>query len=132
MSEQIYLLDLNLYMVDSKELVNSIIEGIQELKGKGIVSIDLTEIDNCICSYFVVCNGDSNTHVNSIANSVVHYVHENNKDKPIAKDGFENSEWVALDYGDVIVHVFQRHAREYYNLEGLWEDGKVSVIEDLN
>ncbi len=119
-------------MVDSKELVNSIIEGIQELKGKSIVSIDLSDIENCICSYFVLCNGESNTHVHSIAESVIDHVRKEKNDKPFAKDGFENSEWIALDYGDVMVHVFQRQAREYYNLEGLWEDGKVSVIEDLN
>lgn len=119
-------------MVDSKELVNSIIKGIQELKGKSLVSIDLSEIDNCICSYFVVCNGDSSTHVTSIADSIIDIVRKNQNDKPLAKDGFQNSEWIALDYGDVIVHVFQRQAREYYNLEGLWEDGKISIIEDLN
>ncbi len=119
-------------MVESKDLVNSIVEGIQDLKGKSVTVIDLSETGNSICGYFVICTGDSSTHVNSISESVIRTIRKKHQSKPLAKDGFENAQWVALDYGDVMVHVFQRETREFYNIEGLWADGKVTEIEDLD
>ena len=119
-------------MVESKELVEKIVEGIQNIKGKGIVVIDLSETGNSICSYFVICAGDSSTHVNSIADNVMRFVKTETKMNPISKDGFVNRQWIALDYGDVLVHTLQREAREFYRLEELWADGKVTEIEDLD
>lgn len=119
-------------MTESIELVNSIVEGIQDRKGKRISVIDLSGTGNSICSHFLVCTGDSSTHVNAIADSIISYVREDVKEKPLAKDGFENAQWVAIDYGDVMVHVFQRETRDFYNIEGLWADGKVTNIEDLD
>ncbi len=119
-------------MIDSNELVNSVVAGVQDVKGKSITIIDLKETDNSICSYFVICSGDSSTQVNAIANSVERGVKTELKERPIAKDGFANAQWVALDYGDVLVHIFQRETREFYNLEGLWADGNVTEIDDLD
>ncbi len=118
-------------MIDSNELVNSVIAGIQDVKGKSITVIDLSETGNSICSYFVICSGDSNTQVNAIADSVVRGVRKATKERPIGKDGFANAQWIAVDYGDVMVHIFQRETREFYNIEGLWADGKVTELEDL-
>lgn len=119
-------------MVESKELVEKIVEGIQDIKGKRVTIIDLSETGNSICSYFVICEGASSTHVNSIADNIVRFVKTETKINPINKDGFINKEWIALDYGDVIVHTFQREQREFYRLEDLWADGKVTEIEDLD
>lgn len=119
-------------MTDSEQLVNNIVEGIQDRKGKSIVIINLSETDNSICDYYVICNGDSTTHVNAVADSVVRYVLETSKERPSAKDGFENAQWIALDYGNVMVHVFQQETREFYNLEDLWADGKFIHIDDLD
>jgi len=106
----------------TKELLKVIVEGIQERKGKNIISIDFKNINNAEVKYFVVCEGDSSTHVGAIADSVTEYVRKNNTSSLCGKDGYENAEWVILDYADIFVHVFQPDIRQYYNLEELWAD----------
>ncbi|WP_024994333.1 ribosome silencing factor [Phocaeicola paurosaccharolyticus] len=113
-------------------LVEKIIEGIQEKKGKGIVVADLRDTDNTICSYFIICQGNSPTQVASIADSVKDYVREQIAEKPIAVSGIENSEWIAMDYCEAIVHIFLPYTREFYNLEHLWADAKLTNIPDLD
>lgn len=119
-------------MKEKNLLVEKIIEGIQEKKGKGIVVADLRNTDNTICSYFVICQGNTPTQVSSIADSVKDYLREEISEKPIAVSGMENAEWVALDYCDALVHVFVPQAREFYNLEHLWADAKLTYIPDLD
>ncbi len=114
-----------------KELVDAVVKGIQEKKGKNIVILDMTKIDNSICRYFVICDGDSNIHVDAVAESVDDYVRENLHEKPFHVEGRENAEWILIDYVDVIVHVFQKSVREFYNLEGLWADAKRTEIGNL-
>ena len=117
--------------ITPKELVDAVVEGIQEKKGKNIVVLDMTQIDNSICKYFVICDGDSNIHVDAVADSVEEYVRENKGEKPYHIEGRRNAEWILIDYVDVIVHVFQKSVREFYNLEGLWADAKRTDIENL-
>jgi len=117
--------------ISPKELVDAVVEGIQEKKGKNIVVLDMTRIDNSICKYFVICEGDSNIHVDAVADSVDDYVREKLSEKPYHIEGQNNAEWILIDYVDVIVHVFQKSVREFYNLEGLWADAKRTEIEDL-
>ncbi len=119
-------------MIENEQIVNNIVEGIQDRKGKKIVIVDLNKLKESPCSYFVICEGDSNIHVNAIASSIKDMVHEKIDIKPYATDGFANCEWIALDYGQIIVHVFQRHSREFYDLEHLWSDADVKLIKDLN
>jgi len=114
-----------------KELVDAVVEGIQEKKGKNIVVLDMTKIENSICKYFVICEGDSNIHVDAVADSVDEYVRKKLNEKPFHIEGQDNAEWILIDYVDVIVHVFQKSVREFYNLEGLWADAKRTDIEDL-
>lgn len=114
-----------------KELVNTIIDGIQDNKGLKIVVADLTNIGNTICNYMIICEGNSNTHVNAIATNLREYVRKNAGEKPMAMEGFENSEWIVADYADVMVHIMQREPRAFYDLEHLWEDAKLTEIEDL-
>lgn len=110
-------------------LIAHIIKGIEEVKGNNIQILDLREIENTVCDYFVICNGTSNTQVNAIVNSIQKTVSKSLKDKPWHVEGSENSEWVLLDYVSVVVHVFQKHIREFYDIEGLWGDAKSTSIE---
>jgi ribosome-associated protein len=111
------------------ELIALILHGIEEVKGLDINILDLREIDNTVCDYFVLCNGTSNTHVNAIVNSIQKIVSKAIHDKPWHVEGSENAEWVLMDYVNVVIHVFQKHAREYYDIEGLWGDAKVTLVE---
>lgn len=113
----------------SSKLVEIIINGIQEKKGKDIVSINLKSIDNAVCDYFVICHGDSTRQVDAIANSIEEEVKKNISENVWHKEGYENAEWILLDYIDVIVHVFQEQTREFYNLEGLWADAEIRKLE---
>ena len=111
------------------ELIALILHGIEEVKGLDINLLDLREIDNTVCDYFVLCNGTSNTHVNAIVNSIQKTVSKAIQDKPWHVEGSENAEWVLMDYVNIVVHVFQKHAREFYDIEGLWGDAKVTLVE---
>ncbi len=111
------------------ELIALILHGIEEVKGLDINLLDLREIENTVCDYFIICNGTSNTHVNAIVNSVQKSVSKASKDKPWHIEGRENGEWVLLDYVNVVLHVFQPQAREFYDIEGLWGDAKMTVVE---
>ncbi len=111
------------------ELIALILHGIEEVKGLEINLLDLREIENTVCDYFIICNGTSNTHVNAIVNSIQKSVSKATHDKPWHVEGRENAEWVLLDYVNVVVHVFQQQAREFYDIEGLWGDAKMTVVE---
>ena len=104
------------------QLITEIVRGIEEIKGQDIEILDLREIENTVCDYFVICNGTSNTQVNAIVNSVQKLVSKTLREKPWHVEGSNNAEWVLLDYVDVVVHVFQKQIREFYNIEGLWGD----------
>ena len=114
------------------KILNGILEGIQRIKGKEITIVDLNTINHTECGYFVICHGTSTTQANSIALSVEETVKEWTGIDAWHKDGYRNSIWILLDYGDIMVHVFQKDAREFYNLEGLWADAKTIKIKDEN
>lgn len=109
-------------------LISLIIKGIEDVKGQDIEVLDLREIGNTPCDYFIICNGTSNTQVNAIVNSVQRVVSKETKDKPWHVEGQDNAEWVLMDYVDIVLHVFQKPIREYYNIEGLWGDAKITSI----
>ncbi len=113
-------------------MINKIVEGIQEKKGKKIVVVDMTKLEDAPCSFFVIGEGDSETHVNALGHSVKDYVREQIKEKPFAVDGFKHSQWIALDYGHIMVHLFQKEQRAFYDLEHLWADAELTYIEDLD
>ena len=116
--------------VSTDVLLTNIIKGIEEVKGNDIEILDLREIDTAVCDYFVICNGSSNTQVNAIVNSVQKVVSKEIKDKPWHVEGTDNAEWVLMDYVSIVVHVFQKEIREYYNIEGLWGDAKITTLEN--
>ncbi|MDI9311349.1 MAG: ribosome silencing factor [Limnohabitans sp.] len=111
-------------------LLANIIKGIEDVKGNDIDILDLRELENTVCDYFVVCNGTSNTQVNAIVNSIQKVVSKELKEKPWHVEGTDNAEWVLMDYVHIVVHVFQKHIREYYNIESLWGDAKITSIEN--
>ncbi|MBR6539316.1 MAG: ribosome silencing factor, partial [Bacteroides sp.] len=115
-------------MNETKVLVEQIVEGIQNRKGARIVIADLTEIGDTICKYFVICQGNSPTQIAAIVDEVREVTREQLGVKPIAVDGLRNAEWVAMDYADVLVHVFLPEVREFYDLEHLWADAKLEEI----
>jgi ribosome-associated protein len=111
------------------QLITQILKGIEEVKGQDIEILDLREIENTVCDYFIICNGTSNTQVNAIVNSIQKIVSKALKDKPWHIEGTDNAEWILMDYVHVVVHVFQKHIREFYDIEGLWGDAKSVKIE---
>ncbi|MFK7781271.1 ribosome silencing factor [Psychroserpens sp.] len=111
------------------ELIATVIAGIEDVKGKEITILDLREIENTVCNYFIICEGTSNTQVNAIVNSVQKKVSKELKDNPWHIEGADNAEWVLMDYVNIVVHVFQKHIRSYYDIESLWGDAKTTVIE---
>ena len=115
----------------SSELVKKfVVEGLQEIKGQNITVLDLREIENAVTDFFIIAEGNSNTQVNSLADSVHKVVRENVGDRPWHIEGRDNSEWVLMDYVTVVVHVFQKGIREFYDLEGLWGDAEITIIQN--
>ena len=107
-----------------------IIEAIQEKKGKEIVTIDLSQVENSICDCFIICHGDSYTQVDAITESIEKKLKEDLDLRAHHTEGQRNSQWVLMDFFDILVHVFQKEFRTFYNLEELWADGDVVKLED--
>ncbi|MBG39547.1 MAG: ribosome silencing factor [Cryomorphaceae bacterium] len=106
----------------SEILCSAIVEGMLENKANEIVVLDLRELDGAITEFFVICSGDSDTHVDGISNSIDRYVRKNLKEKPWNIEGKTNSDWVLLDYVNVVGHVFYKEKRPFYDIEELWSD----------
>ena len=119
-------------MTSEKDLRQLIIEGIQERKGHAITVVDMSHIDTAATGMFVIAEGNSTTHLASIAESVEEYVRKNGGIKPFGMDDDEGSDWVILDYGSIWVHIFMPQTRMRYNLEDLWSDAKITEIPDLD
>lgn len=112
-------------------LLKSVIKGIFEKQGQDVLKIDLRKIENRIADYFVICHGSSKTQVDSISYSVEDTARKEAGEKPIHVEGHENCFWVLVDYGDVVVHIFQEEYRNFYSLESLWADAVVEKVKDV-
>ena len=110
-------------------LLTHIIEGIEEVKGEDINVLDLREIENNVSLYFVVCSGNSNTQVRAISGAVQKLVSKAIHEKPWHVEGLETSEWILMDFVDIVVHIFQKQTRSHYDIESLWGDAKQTLIE---
>lgn len=115
-------------LASKDDLLANIIKGIEDVKGADIDILDLRDIENTVCDYFIVCNGNSNTQVVAISNSIQKAVSKELHEKPWHVEGLENAEWVLMDYVNIVVHIFQKHVREFYNIESLWGDAKITTI----
>lgn len=112
--------------------INNIVESIQDIKGRNIVIADLTEIEDTICNYLIICQGTSSSQVASIVEHIKEQTRLQMGESPLAIDGLKNAEWVAVDYADTVVHVFLPEPRDFYRLETLWADAKLKTIPDLD
>ncbi len=119
-------------MSTTEVLIEKIIEGIQEKKGNEIVLADLTGIEDTICNYFIICQGNSPSHIQAITDSVSEFARIHAQAKPTAIDGLRNAQWVAMDYSDVIVHIFLPDARAFYDLEHLWADAQLTRLPNID
>jgi ribosome-associated protein len=115
---------------DIERLAASVIKGMREKKARNIVSLDLRQIPNTVCEFFIICSGDSNTHVEGISGSVQETTRKELSDRPWHVEGMGNSEWVLLDYVNVVAHVFQREPRDFYAIERLWADAILTEHPD--
>jgi len=108
------------------------VKGMQEKKAKYVVKIDLRKLNLSIADYFIICHAESDKQIDAIADSVEDEIRNATGEKPFSREGFKLSEWIILDYGDVVVHIFNREKRGYYHLEDLWSDGIIKSYEDVN
>jgi ribosome-associated protein len=116
----------------SNNLIDAIIEGVRRKKGESILDLDLAQLSNTQCNHFIICHGNSNTQVEAIARSVEETVEEITGENVWHTDGYRNAQWILLDYSDVMVHVFQKETRNYYDLESLWADAKIKMYKSEN
>ena len=112
------------------DILPLVIEGIRERKGRKITTVDMSEIDTAAARRFIICEGTSTQHVAAVADSVREYLLEKEHIKPYKYDGSGNSQWIVIDYGDTLVHVFLPETRSLYDLEDLWSDARITDYPD--
>jgi iojap-like protein len=113
-------------------LLDCITESIRDRKGRAITHVDLSSINSTPAANFIICEGSSTTQVSAIADNIREQLLERQGIKPYGYDGYETSQWIVIDYGDTLVHVFQPATRRLYNLEELWSDAKITNLPDLD
>lgn len=114
------------------KLLSSIVAGLQDGKAHDIQVIDMRKFEEAAFQYFVVCEGASSTQVYGIANALMKRVQEDIGQRNQGAVGMNNRLWIAIDYGYVLVHIFQPETRQFYSLETLWEDAQITKIADLD
>ena len=119
-------------MNQTEILLDTIVKGLQEKKGRGIVTVDLRELSGAICQYMVICEGKNPNQVSALSDSVWDMVLKGVSEKPISVEGVRDSQWIGMDYGTIIVHVFMPEIRAFYRLENLWEDSKITKFTDID
>ncbi|MBN8823675.1 MULTISPECIES: ribosome silencing factor [unclassified Spirosoma] len=114
----------------AEQIRDFVVRGMQEKKAQDIVVMDLRNVKNAICDYFVICSGNSDTQIDAISTSIEEEVYKASKQDPWHKEGKMNREWILLDYVDVVAHVFKKDRRAFYDLEQLWGDAEIHLVED--
>ncbi|GAB3948526.1 ribosome silencing factor [Spirosoma harenae] len=114
----------------AEQIRDFVVRGMQEKKAQDIVIMDLRNVKNAICDYFVICSGNSDTQIDAISTSIEEEVYKASKQDPWHKEGKLNKEWILLDYVDVVAHVFKKDRRTFYDLEQLWGDAEIHLVED--
>lgn len=118
-------------MQNNVELTPVVVEAIRNKKGNKITTIDFAGIEGASTGGFVICQGRSTSQVSAIADEIREFVFKQTGRKPYNYDGYRNSQWIVIDYGDLMIHIFLPDVREFYNLEDLWSDGKTVELEDI-
>lgn len=119
-------------MIENDNIEASIVEAIRNRKGRDITFVDMSHIEGSAVPKFIIAQGNSTTHVAAVADSVREYLLEHDHVKPYNYDGYSTSEWIVIDYGYVLVHIFMPQTRQRYNLEELWSDAKITTIPNLD
>ncbi len=119
-------------MLPTSDLQSAIIEAIYDKKGQKISLIDLADIEVSPAPALIVCQARSSAQVSAIADNIRDEVAQKLHIKPYATDGYRNAQWIIVDYGSIMVHVFQPEVREFYRLEELWSDGKLTELPDID
>jgi ribosome-associated protein len=114
--------------MNSQELANLVVQGMEEKKASDIVMLDLRKVKNAIADFFIICSGNSDTQLEAISESVEAEVFKNSKQNPWSHEGKRNKEWILIDYVDVVAHVFKKDKREFYAIEDLWGDAEQKRI----
>jgi ribosome-associated protein len=110
---------------DTEVVLENVIAAMQDKKAREIATLDLSRLGNAVTRFFVICHAPSKTQVDAIYDNIVHKVREQCGVKPFNREGHENSEWILIDYVDVVAHVFLEDVRTFYRLEDLWADAKL-------
>jgi ribosome-associated protein len=119
-------------MNETKMLMEAMVKGLQEKKGKKIILVDLTHLSGVICQYMVICEGNNLNQLSALSDSVWEFARKESGEKPLSVDGNRNSPWIGMDYGTILVHIFLPEFRSFYNLENLWADSQITEIPDLD
>lgn len=127
-----YFLIYDYLMNGTIDITKLVIEGIQNRKGKKITVVNLEDIDGAAANRFIICQGSSTMQVSAIADSIRETLQKEADVKPFNYDGYQNSQWIVIDYGDTLVHIFLPDTREFYNLEELWSDAAITEIPDVD
>ena len=117
-------------ITEKQLLTDKIVEAIQDTKGEDIKIFDLSNIENSVAETFIICSGNSNTQVNAIAGNIEKKTRNDLKERPWHVEGTETALWILMDFVSVVVHIFQRETRSYYDIEELWGDAKITEIEN--
>ncbi|MCE7921431.1 MAG: ribosome silencing factor [Haliscomenobacteraceae bacterium CHB4] len=116
---------------DSEQLNHLIVEGIRDKKGKNIVQLDLRKLGDAPADFFIICEGDSNTHVKAISDSIYKKVKEEMNTMPSHTEGSNNAKWILMDYFNTVVHVFYPETRHFYEIENLWSDAETTEFAEV-
>ncbi len=119
------------YRNATDQLAEIVVKALQEKKGHDITCLDLRELPGAVSDMFIVCHGDSQTQVAALSRSVEEIVNKEKNENPLHREGFENAQWILLDYFNVVVHIFQKEQRDYYGIERFWADATTRHIKDI-
>lgn len=117
-------------MEQSKMMLKLIYQALEDKKGEDIVMIDISQV-SVLADYFVICSASNDSQIQALVDNVDEKMHENGY-QIRQQEGRNSGTWVLLDYGDVIVHIFERENRSFYNLERIWNDGRRILPEELS
>jgi ribosome-associated protein len=115
--------------LDSKNLSDLIVKGMQEKKAQEVTVLDLRSVKNAVADFFVLCTGNSDTQIDAISESIEEEVYKSSKQNPWKREGKNNKEWILIDYANVVAHIFKKDKRQFYALEELWGDAKIQAFE---
>ena len=110
-------------------LIESAVTAMTNTKAENPVILDFTGMKGTVCDAFVICHGNSRTQTEAIAGHVIEAVKQQTGQNPWHQEGFENAEWILIDYSDVVIHIFQQERRRFYNLEQLWADAPITKAD---